>query len=340
MLSHLHLPNHLMFWWPFLAWLVIITVLVSGCTFAAEPARVYRVGIVAGLEVFGITVEGFKAGMTDLGYIEGENIIYDVELSNFDRATHQPLLEQFVADEVDLIVTVTTEASLAAKAATEGTDVPVVFAIASTEDTGLVESVRHPGGNITGVRLHSPDLALKRLEVLLELLPEARRVWIPYQPDYPTVPSMLELLSPVAEAAGVTLLEAPVYTAAELEADLQDRATAADPGIDAILMLPAPLIGEDDAADVIRKFAEQHRVPIGGMLSSDEYGGLFDVSVDYVAAGQQAAFLADKVLHSTPAGSIPVLSVESRIHIDYRMAEELGLTIPEGLLRQADEIIR
>ena len=99
---------------------------------------------------------------------------------------------------------------MAAKAATEGTDIPVVFAYAATEETGLIESVRQPGGNITGVRYPGPDIALKRFEVMRELAPEAKRMWIPYQRGYPIVAPQLEALAPAAEAAvGSTRFTSP-----------------------------------------------------------------------------------------------------------------------------------
>ncbi|NJN66327.1 MAG: hypothetical protein HC884_06240 [Chloroflexaceae bacterium] len=321
------------------AWLTLVPLLASGC--GVEQPTVYRVGILSGHEPLAIIIDGFKAGMTELGYLEGQHITYDVQHTDVDREAYRQVLQKFVADEVDLIFVITTEAALEAKAATEGTGIPVVFAYATTERTGLVESVRQPGNNITGVRTPGPETALKRFEVMHELLPQARRIWIPYQRDYPSVPVQLALLTPAAEAAGITLLEAPATSAAELAADLAARATPDDPGMDAILFLGEPLNATEDAFAVIARFAAQHRVPmVGRVKSADEYGGVLDVRIDTFVIGKQAAFLADKIFNGTPPGSLPVLSPDSYLQINYRMAEELGITVPEGLLKQADEIIR
>src|SRR5204862_2918700 len=122
--------------------------------------------------------------------------------------------------KVDLIFVFPTEVSIAAKKAIQGTNIPVVFAQAFIEQSNLVNSVREPGGNITGVRFPGPDLAIKRLEVLLELAPKAKRLWVPYQKGYPNVPPQLEALRPAAAAAGVTLVEAPFANVTELQADL------------------------------------------------------------------------------------------------------------------------
>jgi putative ABC transport system substrate-binding protein len=276
-----------------------------------------------------------------LGYIEGENIVYDVQTTNFDMAVYQSILQKFVADEVDLIFVFPTEASIEAKAATQGTDIPVLFSFALIEGMDLVDSVREPGGNITGVRYPGPDLAVRRFEIMRELVPDATRMLVPYQRGYPIVDPQLEVLYPAAEAAGVTLLEAPADNGAELEADLQARAAAGDIGIDAILFLAEPLMVTPEGFLPAGKFAAEHKIPIGGALMEVEgYGSIFGVNVDIVNVGEQAAPLADKILRGTPAGTIPVVSADNFLQINYTVAQELGVEVPESLLGMADEVIR
>jgi putative ABC transport system substrate-binding protein len=137
------------------------------------------------------------------------------------------------------------------------------------------------------------------------------------------------------------LIEAPADNAAELEGDLQARAASADIGMDAILIIPEPLGVTSDAFLVMARFATEHRIPIGGALMEVEgYGSLFDLGIDHFKTGKQAAPLADKILRGTPAGTIPVVSSESYLKLNYRLAQELGLTVPQGLLAQAVEVIR
>lgn len=314
--------------------LVVVCVLLSSCR--RETIKVYRVGIICGLDYIADTADGFKAKMTELGYIEGKNIVYDMKKTNFEPDKEQQILKKFVADKVDLILTFPTEVSIAAKAATQGTSIPVVFAIANTENTGLVKSVREPGGNITGVRYPGPDIALRRFEIMSELVPQAKRYLIPYQRGYPIVASQLEALRPVAAAAGVTLIEAPADNAAELETILQGQAN-----IDAILALAEPLFVTPDAFTACGKFGAEHKMPIAGaFMVAGEYESLFGVHVNDVNVGKQVAFVADKVLRGIPAGTIPVASAESYFQLNYKAIQELGLNVSEGMLSRADEIIR
>jgi putative ABC transport system substrate-binding protein len=115
--------------------------------------------------------------------------------------------------------------------------------------------VGEPGGNITGVRYHGPDIALQHFEIMCELAPQAKRMWIPYQRGYPTVASQLEVLYPAAVSVGVTLEEGPANDTAELKVLLDVRAKSADIGMDAILFLAEPLAVTPDAFVVMGKFA-------------------------------------------------------------------------------------
>jgi putative ABC transport system substrate-binding protein len=326
-------------WYTFLALIVVMGVLLSGC--GTQKPKVYRVGILSGLGFVADITDGFKAGMAELGYVEGENITYDVQTTEFDMAVYQSILNKFVADKVDLIVVFPTEASVEAKIATQGTDIPVVFTFALIEGMGLVDSVREPGGNITGVRYPGPDIAVKRFEILREMLPEAKRIWIPYQRDYPIVASQLEVLYPVAEAAGVTLIEFPASSPAELEAELAARAQQDDVGMDAIMFIVEPLAVTPDDYVVIGKFAYEHKIPLGGaFMSVGGYDSIYGVNVKSYDTGLLAAPLADKIFKGTPAGTIPVVSAENFVQFHFTAAQRLGVTIPEGLLSQADEIVR
>jgi putative ABC transport system substrate-binding protein len=327
--------------WTMLTGMVIIAMLLSGCG-ATEKAKVYKVGILVGLEFVAPIADGFKAGMTDLGYIEGKNIVYDIQVTNFDIPTYQSILKKFVDDKVDLIVVTPTEATIEAKAIAQGTDVPVVFSFAFTEGMGIIDSVREPGGNITGVRFPGVDITLKRYDMMRAIAPNAKRIWMPYQKGYPIVPPQVDALKPLAEADGITLIEFPANNAAEVQAELDKRAAATDDiGMDAILALVEPLMVDTGVFTTVAKFAYDHKLPFGGVYNpAGEYSSIFGVNVDFVESGRLAAPLADKVLKGTKAGTIPAVSPQQFIQINYKVAQQLGFAVPEGLLKQANEIIR
>ena len=326
-------------WLVTLVLIVVGNLLVSGC--GAEQPKVYRVGILNGFSPFGDIAEGFKAKMTDLGYVEGKNIVYDVQVSNFDPAEEERIVKQFVTDKVDLIFTFATEAAISAKTGTAGTDVPVVFAFAVLEGNDLIESVRQPGGNITGVRFPGPELSVKRFEILHKLAPQAKRVGIIYNSNYPANKSQLEALHPAASTVGITLVEIPVNSVADIEADLQERAAATDIGLDAILIITDDLSQSPDGWPMISQFAAEHHLPIAGSAAFEaDTGAILSYIPDSFETGGLAAPLADKILKGTPVGSIPVITPESRLRLNYTLAQELGLNVDEGLLSQAVEIIR
>jgi putative tryptophan/tyrosine transport system substrate-binding protein len=312
----------------------------------AEGKRVYHVGILSGLDLFLPIAESFKKEMGSLGYVEGKNIVYDLRKSTTESYAEtlkqQPeILKKFVADKVDLIFGYNTEVALEAKEATKGTGIPVVFANTFIEGSNIIKSIGQPGGNITGVRYPGTDVAVKRLEILHELVPQAKRIWLPYQKGYPAVPAELEVIRPAAASLNLTLIEFPSENLANLQAELERRSKLSDIGFDAVLLIPESLSTTPAAFEIIANFTRSQKIPIGGSrIVTEDYGTLFAVTVDNVEIGKSAASIAAKILKGIPAGTIPVLSPEQHLVINYKVAQKLGLTVPESLLTQAKEIIR
>lgn len=318
---------------------VVICLFLSAC--AEKPEKVYRVGIMYDAEAFLGIADGFKAKMTELGYVEDKNIVYEAQYTNMDPTLAQQLAKRFVDDNVDLIFTFPTPATVAAHAATQGTSIPVVFAYVATEGSHLVKSVREPGGNITGVRYPGHEMMNKRLEILLEIAPDVKRVWIGYDTNNPNTAPALRTLRPAAASMGITLVEDPATTMEELKADLMARAQSADLGLDAMILMPDGFNHSPAGLAILSEFAAEHKVPLGGsFLYTVKAGAVFGNANDLSDVGKLAAPLAHKILKGTPAGTIPVVTPEQDIWINYKVAQELGLEVPEGLLSQAAMIIR
>lgn len=327
-------------------WLTVLlliaagSLLLSGCSGQAAP-KVYRVGILYETPALSVAADGFKEKMTELGYVEGENIVYDVQVSNADQAKNEQIVKKFVEDKVDLVFAFPLMAALAAKKVTEGTDTPVIFSIAGLEGNTLVNSVREPGGNITGVRSPIVELPTKSFEIMLQMVPDMKQVYIPYAANYPAVLPGLEALKKEAEAAGVEVVELPVVTLDELKTDLEAREAAGGIDMDAIMFLPETLVQSPDGFAILNEFAAKHDIPIGGLIPWEaQQGALYTSGIDMHEMGLLAAPLADKVLKGTQAGTIPVVSPELHLFINYKRAEALGITVPESLLLQADQVIR
>ena len=326
--------------WSLLVGVVIIAMLLSGCG-AAEETKVYRVGILCGYEFFYPAVDGFKAKMTELGYVEGENIVYDVQTAPVDVEAYRNIAKKFVDDQVDLIFVFPTEASMEVKAATQGTNIPVIFDLAFTDVEGinLIESIRQPGGNITGVRFPSVEIASKRLQILLEMVPDAKQVFVPYFEGYPNVPGQLDAIDSLAESAGVTLVKFGTTSPDELQAELDRQAASNE--LDAILLIAEPVSGTPAFFTVLGKYSYEHNIPIGGtLISVDGYSSIFGLLPQAYQTGEHAAVMADKIFNGTPAGTIPVITAESLFQIKVDTAQELDITVPDGLLKQADEILQ
>jgi len=313
-----------------------------GCSSGkAKTDKVFRVGILCGLDYLAAAIDGFKEEMTRLGYIEGQNIVYDIQKTNSDYDDYKKFSKKFVDDKVDVVFCFPTEAALELKEATKGTDVPVVFGVTNIEGTDLVNSVREPGGNVTGVRYPGPDLAMKRIEVMRQIVPDAKRICLPYSSDFPVCYPQLEELRPAAQAAGITLVEAPAKTPEELAKFFQEHDVEGDVGFDAMVSI-AELYGVmPETFLTMVKFANKHNIPFGGAYMEYEgYASLFGVNIDPVITGKKAAVLADKILKGEKVGTIPVVSDESFVQIDYREAQKRGFNIPEELLSQATQIIK
>lgn len=332
----LHQPSLFL---SFLFKLAFLCFLLAGCDSA--PSQ-YRIEILAGNPGFQDIVAGLKEGMSDLGYVEGKDVSY--VLNDFS-ASSDPAREirEKALDfgDADLIFSLFTEVSLVAKEAATLTGKPVVFAYAAVEDTGLVESVREPGGMITGIRYPGPEQIKRRLEILHSIAPDRTRISIVHVLDYPTMPPVLNALRPLAQSLGVTLVEVEVGGLEDLEKVLQARSRLSDPGMDAILLMPDKVNLSHDDWTMIRDFAAEHDLPIAGsFLHTAEQGALFGNANDLVEVGRLAASLIHKILQGIPAGTIPVVSPEPELYVNYRRARELGLEIPEGLLRQAAVIVQ
>lgn len=307
--------------------------LLSACG-GPQTQETFTIGVVNEYEPLTATYEGFKAGMAELGYVEGENITYifndfvGTEPENIDRE-----IETLLAQDVDLLFTLGNSPALQARQVTEGMDISVIFS--PTIDPvrqGIIDSVSQPGGNLTGVQ--TGNKLPKALEWLLTLAP-ASKVYVPYHPDDPVSVTSLVAVQEAAEVLGVEVIIEEAFTPEEVVAAME-----ALPEDTVMFLVPVPSLepGLDDYAET----AIEHGIAIGTYQTAYmRRGVLVNFSVDLFAMGKQAARLADQVLRGGIApAELPVETADGVLTSNLETADAIGLEISDDVLAQANNIIR
>ncbi len=303
-----------------------------------DTDKIYQVGVMITDDTYLAPVEGFKEGLKDLGYVEGQHIVFQVRNAKLDREALRRFAEEFVKQRVDLIFTATYIGASMAKEATASARIPVVFGPAGDPvDTGLVQSITASGNNLTGVSTLSLELTAKRLEMLARLVPKAQQVAIVFNPDDKFSQDIVKQTYGAAEKLGLRLREVRGRNAAEIQTALgglqRDQA-------DAVFAISDVLVNNQVAA--LSTIARERKLPyIVHMRSLAEKGALASYGINTYAIGRQAARLADKVLNGTRPAEIPIETPRRlELVINLRVAKEIGLVVPNQLLREADAILR
>ncbi len=299
-----------------------------------EP-ETFSVGIVSTAPLFDQVIEGFKDGMTEAGYIEGENLtyVYDGPLG-FEPAVLDATVQKMVEAEVDLILSFGTPGTTAAQQGTQGTAIPIVFVpLTDPVGAGFVESYRHPGGNITGVSTGGIEAA--RLDRLVKIAPDVEKVYIPYNESDASPVTALEEVREAASNLGVELVAVAVNDENEVIAAIENMPD----NVDAIFLLPDSLVVSQFEHFLKTSFELQLPLttPVPGHVKA---GMLFHFGPQLHAAGFQTARMADQILQGTSPGDLPVEISEFFLTINLQTAEDIGLDISDDILEAASEIVR
>jgi len=199
-----------------------------------------------------------------------------------------------------------------------------------------VMSLVRPGGNITGNSLIAPELGLKRLEILKEVVPSAKRVAVPYDPANPAAAAIRGELDKAAASLGVELYHVEVKSVEDLEGAFQ---AAARGGVNALLLFSDPVFFS--ARTRIMALALKHRLPsLSEGKAFVEAGGLVSYSPSFPALNRRAAVFIDKILRGARPGDLPIEQPTTfELVVNLRAAKALGITIPPSLLLRADQVI-
>ena len=318
-----------------LAFSILVAPLAVG---AQQAGKVPRVGVLSpGIgPAISAFYETLRQGLRELGYVEGQSIVFAYRSAEGRYERLPALAAELVGLQVDVIVTWSTPAALAAQHATR--TIPIVFtAVADPMLSGLVRSFAHPGGNITGVTHIPSELDTKRLELLKEAVPEVSRIAVLWHPEFPPNVESLPKLQAAAQALQVEL-HLVAYQGPE---DFEGAITAMrKDGAEALFVMPHPLASGH--ATRLAALAVQYRLPaMAPYREFGEAGGLMAYGGMFADMYQRAPRLVDKILKGAHPSEIPV---ERPLRFDFvinlKTAQALGITLPSHILVQANEVIR
>ena len=279
-------------------------------------------------------VDGLRAGLRDLGYFEGKDIVFEFRYADGKYERLAQLAAELLERKIDVLVTYGTPGGRAAKNAT--TTVPIVNS--SSGDpvaAGLVTSLSRPGRNITGVAFFNPELSAKRLELLKEVIPDIRDVAVLLNPNNPLSSLNFKATELAAKALNIELQPFGVGSPSEFESAFVAMANSHVNAVavldDAMLIVNAGTIGQ---------LASRHRLPSIGFKEIAQGGGLMSFAVDFPDMFRQSARLIDKIFRGAKPSDIPVEQVTKfKLVINLKTAKTLGLILPDRLLARADEVI-
>ena len=303
---------------------------------AQQPTKVHRIGwLSGGTPPSGpnASIGALQRGLRDLGYIEGQNLVIEQRWAEGNAERLPALAAELVRLRVEVLVTAFTPAALAAKDAT--TTIPIVMAgVGNPVERGLVASLAHPGGNLTGLANEvGPGFGAKQLELLKEAVPTISRVGVFWDSTF----QLLTGLEAAAQALGMTVISAdiqqPEHVDAAFATMLQERVEA--------LFVTAAAQNVRHLRQIV-EFTTTHRLPtMFQNREAVEAGGFMSYFLNWADQRRRAAGYVAKILQGAKPADLPVEQpTKFELVINLKTAQALGITMPPSLLLLADEVIQ
>ncbi len=307
-----------------------------GASHGLAAGKVYRIGVLNPGGVYTAAVDGLRERLKELGYVEGKNLVFDAPEAQGDWKVLEKAAERFVRERVDLLYAVTTGATKIAQRVTK--EIPIVFNVVGDPlNSGFVKSFANPGGNLTGLSSIYLELSGRRLQVLKQLAPHARRFLAFYNPEYEFAVKALTVAKEAAPKLGVELVEVQVKNVVEAEDLLKDLKPGEYDGL--FVPLDATLLSR---SALIFGLAREKRLPtIVHEEALVHLGALASYGTNFHQMGRQAASHVMKILKGMKPQDLPVERPSKfDLVVNLQTAQSIGLTVPKEILLQADKVIR
>jgi putative ABC transport system substrate-binding protein len=277
----------------------------------------------------------FRSGLRELGYIEGRNIAIEYRWAGGDYKRFPELVRELLALPVEIIVTAGTPAAQAVQSVSR--TIPLVMvAVGDPVGTHLVESLAHPGGNATGLTSIAPDLEGKRLELLTAVAPGLSHVAVLWNPDNAFHAGSERQVHAAAKVLRLDVTSTAIRSTADF-----DRAFAmiAASGSGAMTVLADRVFLHNRVRIV--EFARQRRLPaVYPYRELVDAGGLMSFGPDYAEMHHRAANYVDRILRGAKPGDLPIEQPKSfNLIVNLKAAQEIGVTVPRGVLLRASEVL-
>ena len=314
---------------------------LMGCAappIARETPRLRRIGYLSGNARASVELlsEPFRQQLRELGYVEGRDLALDFRVADNAVDRLPALAAELVSIPVDVLVAEAAPAQLAARDATR--TIPIVLVLATDPvGQGLIATLARPSGNITGVTTSSEAVSGKRIELLKEMVPGLRRVGVIWNANNAAMLRLVQATEQAGQALGLETVVFGVRDPDELDAAV---ATIAAGRLDGFVMLPGLSIIRDFRQ--VPDLAARHRLPQAySDIEIAKAGGLVYIGASFPAMHRKAARLVDRILKGARPADLPVEQpTEFDLVVNLAMAERLGLSVPDSILRRATELVR
>jgi putative ABC transport system substrate-binding protein len=316
--------------------LVVTLAMCGAVAEAQQPRKIPMIGMLYPDSKPGVCPDGFRQGMRELGYVDGQNIVIEFRSGESKPERFREVAADLVRSAPDVIWTHGISTLLAAKQAT--TTIPIVVGVSrDLVEQGIVSSLARPGGNITGMELRDLEIIGKRLEVLKETVPKADRVAVLIDTNDPSHANVLKNIEPEARALNVRLQRVEASAAKVFDtafsAMMQARASA--------LLIPENAMFSSNR-QLILELAISKRLPAaaGGAHFADA-GSLLSYGANVGDMCRRSASVVDKILKGRKPADLPLERAEKfEFVVNLKTAKQIGVTIPPTVLARADRVIK